>query len=309
MQDFVYGRVKAQEAAPQPYMLYNKEQNAVDAGQRSETLRDFEYFRSMYPARVKEIQILVAKECDGMDYEGSPIFDEYPDRLMLEQLSRRVQQQVAAQASPATAGETVRPEEMKEVETYEAAPQSGDIMPRMPYGPLYIVQSVSPENGTYQTWEMEEGRIEAEDRSPAEAEPVQQAERAQQVQQAERAEPAQQVQQLEQAQQTETESNEEADSERIQEVGDMRRPWGPPPPPPRPVPPPPRPWGPPPPPPRPWGPPPPPPRPWGPPPPPPRPWGPPPPPRPGNRVDLDDVIRLLLFNEIQGRRCRNRNCR
>ena len=89
----------------------------------------------------------------------------------------------------------------------------------------------------------------------------------------------------------------------IQEAG-PRRPWGPPPPP--------NPWGPPPPP-NPWGPPPPPPRPWGPPPPPPtpccpppRPWG--PPPRPRNNF-MNDILGILLFNELQGRRCRSGRCR
>ena len=242
MQDFVLGKLKAQEAVPEPYMLYNREQNKEDRKQESSTLRDFEYFRSMYPGRVKELQLIVAGECDKMDYEGSPIYDEYPDRLMMEQMCQKVQEQVA----------------VSQLTVPQAAETSSGQLP-------VIIQSVSPESGTYQTWEMEEGRLEALQRGFAE---------------------------------------ETGKSEEVKIAAISPRPWGPPPP---------RPGGGPPPPPplRPWGPPPP-PRPGGgpPPPPPSRPWGPPPPPpRPGNRVDLDDIIRLLLFNEIQGRRCRGRNCR
>ena len=65
---------------------------------------------------------------------------------------------------------------------------------------------------------------------------------------------------------------------------------------------------------RPWGPPPPPNHPWGPPPPPPNhPWGPPlpPPNHPGGHGNPDwgDIAALLLFSEIQRRRCQSRGCR
>jgi hypothetical protein len=36
----------------------------------------------------------VEEECDKMEYEGSLMFDEYPDRLMLEQIVKRIYQNV-----------------------------------------------------------------------------------------------------------------------------------------------------------------------------------------------------------------------
>lgn len=291
MQDFMLGRMKAQEAAPEPYTLYNKEQTAEDGKQKSATLRDFEYFRSLYPARIKALQLVVSEVIDDADYEGSPIYDEYPDRILVEQLCRKIgeraekltqeaEQETAVHQEEAQEGETKPAQTYEDVSVKKEAAETDnerkacgeDVMPRTPYGPLYILQSIAPENGSYQVWEMEESPYERGG------------------------------------------SPRETADERIQEAGEMRRP-APPPPPPRPwgPPSPPRPWGPPPPP-RPWGPPPP-PRPWGPPPPrpwgppPPRPWGPQPPPRPGQPRDLHDIIRLLLFNEMQGRRCQGRNCR
>lgn len=56
-------------------------------------MRDYEYFKSLYPRKVKRLQVFVEAAVDEMDYEGSPIYDEYPDRLLLEQLTRRAAEQ------------------------------------------------------------------------------------------------------------------------------------------------------------------------------------------------------------------------
>ena len=83
MPDFSYERLRTQEAALEPYILYRKDQ-AVQA-ERNVRIRDFEYFKSMYPDRVKALQLVVEEVCDEMEYEGSPIYDEYPDRILMEQ--------------------------------------------------------------------------------------------------------------------------------------------------------------------------------------------------------------------------------
>ena len=50
--------------------------------------RDREYLQSMYPATAKKIFPYIQEECDRQEYEGSMIYDEYPDRLSL--LSTRI---------------------------------------------------------------------------------------------------------------------------------------------------------------------------------------------------------------------------
>lgn len=50
-------------------------------------MRDFEYFKSLYPQEAKRLQLFVEAVVDEVDYEGSPIYDEYPDRLFVEQLT------------------------------------------------------------------------------------------------------------------------------------------------------------------------------------------------------------------------------
>lgn len=65
--------------------------NTVPYGrQDADVLRDLEYFRQMYPAEVRRYQTRVAEILDKMDYEGSVIYDEYPDRYTLERMAENI---------------------------------------------------------------------------------------------------------------------------------------------------------------------------------------------------------------------------
>ena len=48
------------------------------------------FMKELYPKEVKSILEAVEDECDKMEYEGSLMFDEYPDRLMLERVTNRI---------------------------------------------------------------------------------------------------------------------------------------------------------------------------------------------------------------------------
>ncbi len=65
----------------------------------SETIRDFEYFSMLCPGKLRGIQAEVKAVCDRLDYQGSPIYDEYPDRVAMEQLSRRIARRVSERLS------------------------------------------------------------------------------------------------------------------------------------------------------------------------------------------------------------------
>lgn len=51
---------------------------------------DFAYLKSLYPVYAKQLLPLVEEECERLEYEGSMIYDEYPDQLQLRLLCRRV---------------------------------------------------------------------------------------------------------------------------------------------------------------------------------------------------------------------------
>lgn len=59
-------------------LLYQDEDTAM---------RDLEYIGQMYPQKAKRGQRRVAQMLDKMDYEGSLIYDEYPDKLQLLRLA------------------------------------------------------------------------------------------------------------------------------------------------------------------------------------------------------------------------------
>ena len=46
--------------------------------------RDIERMKALYPNEVSSILAEVEKRCDELEYEGSRIFDEEPDRTMMQ---------------------------------------------------------------------------------------------------------------------------------------------------------------------------------------------------------------------------------
>lgn len=52
--------------------------------------RDFEYMKSMYPTMAKKVLPYVEEECERMEYDGSVIYDEYPDQLQIRMMCNRI---------------------------------------------------------------------------------------------------------------------------------------------------------------------------------------------------------------------------
>lgn len=199
----------------------------------SETIRDFEYFSMLCPGKLRGIQAEVKAVCDRLDYQGSPIYDEYPDRVAMEQLSQGIARRVSEHLSEEENGALYT----AEVRLYRGTIITGNPAPQV----CAMETAISGETMEKKEKENEES-LHMEDVNGR---------------------------------------------GRTEGPGPVRHPWGPPPPPPN--------------------------RPWGPPPLSNRPWGPPPPPlnHPGGHGNPDwgDVAALLLFSEIQRRRCQSRGCR
>ena len=54
--------------------------------------RDFDYMKSMYPMTIKRLLPYVEEESERMSYEGSMIYDEYPDKLQIYMMINRIYQ-------------------------------------------------------------------------------------------------------------------------------------------------------------------------------------------------------------------------
>ncbi|MCC8046516.1 MAG: hypothetical protein LIP12_13640 [Clostridiales bacterium] len=67
-----------------------------------QTEKDFRMLQGMYLAAAKELLPLIEEECDRMEYEGSAMFDEYPDYTTIYTLQKRISE--AAQKNDAAFG-------------------------------------------------------------------------------------------------------------------------------------------------------------------------------------------------------------
>ena len=64
----------------------------LGAEQERALLQDLEYFQQTYPNEIKQYMSKVAEILDKFDYEGSMIYDEYPDRDSLQRLAGTIVQ-------------------------------------------------------------------------------------------------------------------------------------------------------------------------------------------------------------------------
>lgn len=72
-----------------PLPLYYQEEDTA--------IRDLEYLQQMYPAEAKKYQKIIAGILDKLDYEGSMIYDEYPDRWQMYKLSQDILDRIRRQ--------------------------------------------------------------------------------------------------------------------------------------------------------------------------------------------------------------------
>lgn len=70
-----------------PLPFFMTYQGYPGAEQEKALLRDLEYLQSAYPNEVKRYQRRIAEILDKFDYEGSMIYDEYPDGYGLQRMA------------------------------------------------------------------------------------------------------------------------------------------------------------------------------------------------------------------------------
>ncbi|MCM1568034.1 MAG: hypothetical protein NC081_01155 [Roseburia sp.] len=73
-----------------PLPFYMTYPGYLGGDREQDILKDMEYLQQTYPAKVRMYQRRVAEILDKLDYEGSMIYDEYPDKYQLQRLARTV---------------------------------------------------------------------------------------------------------------------------------------------------------------------------------------------------------------------------
>ncbi len=82
------GTVRGCWNGPLPfYMAYP---GYFNPGKEAALLEDLEYLQQLYPNDVKRFRNRVAQILDMSDYEGSMIYDEYPDQCSLRNLAKAI---------------------------------------------------------------------------------------------------------------------------------------------------------------------------------------------------------------------------
>lgn len=74
-----------------PTVAYTKENEMVE---------DLEYFQQMYLNGARMLQREIVKSISILDYDGSMIYDAYPDQFMLRRLSAKLLDKMKKQTKP-----------------------------------------------------------------------------------------------------------------------------------------------------------------------------------------------------------------
>ena len=61
-------------------------------------IQDLEYFQQIYPVGARKLQREIVKAISIIDYDGSMIYDEYPDRFMMSKLAKDILDRLKRQA-------------------------------------------------------------------------------------------------------------------------------------------------------------------------------------------------------------------
>lgn len=97
--DLVKDKQVEYEKVKEEYPVYEKKYQDYDE-EGLDTVRENDeeeimeeecaYLKMMYPKMCQPILKVIEDECDKLEYAGSVMFDEYPDRIMLERLTKKV---------------------------------------------------------------------------------------------------------------------------------------------------------------------------------------------------------------------------
>ena len=68
---------------PDFYPFYATQGSPGFYNEEREQEKEFDLMRSYYPDTARRIQEKAEAQCQLLDYEGSRLYDEYPDRFML----------------------------------------------------------------------------------------------------------------------------------------------------------------------------------------------------------------------------------
>lgn len=76
---------------------------------RGEKIQEDEFLRmkSYFPETARKLQERIEEKCDELDYEGSRLYDEHPDKFMLYHFSQEIRREMEAELRKDREGEAL----------------------------------------------------------------------------------------------------------------------------------------------------------------------------------------------------------
>ena len=81
------------------YPFYAAQGNLGFYNEEREQEREFDLMKSYYPDTARKIQEKAEAQCQLLDYEGSRLYDECPDRFMLYHICSQVKEEISSDTS------------------------------------------------------------------------------------------------------------------------------------------------------------------------------------------------------------------
>ena len=53
-----------------------------------EDREDLDFFKSLYPVELMEMQMCIEEKCNELEYPGSIMYDQYPDRVRMTKIAK-----------------------------------------------------------------------------------------------------------------------------------------------------------------------------------------------------------------------------
>ena len=81
------------------YPFYAAQGNSDFYNEEREQEREFDLMKSYYPDTARKIQEKAEAQCQMLDYEGSRLYDEYPDKYMIYHLGCKIRESMELEIS------------------------------------------------------------------------------------------------------------------------------------------------------------------------------------------------------------------
>ena len=77
-----------------PMPLYMPGSMSLEKERDEAMEREWKILKSWYSGEILQVQEAVERACDELDYEGSWLYDEYPDRGRMEEMQEKIQREL-----------------------------------------------------------------------------------------------------------------------------------------------------------------------------------------------------------------------